>query len=239
MYQKICSLFASKGLQKGLLFLLVCAILGSLISTLPLFDTFNRQWVDSTIRNNGVLGVGYFMMFSAGAMAIGCPRQVMAFLGGYAFGFMQGTLLSVAGALIGCILCFFISRFLFRPFIKRRYAQRILRVNDFLKDKPMTKTIVIRLLPAGNNLLTNILAGVTDVKARHFLTGSAIGYIPQMAIFALMGKGIVVLSIWKIGLSVLLFCISTALSVRLYKQYKHSKLIQSTAASAVSESVRA
>lgn len=239
MYQKICSLFASKALQKGLLFLLVCATLGGLISTLPLFDSFNRQWIDSAIRNNGALGVGYFIIFSAGAMAIGCPRQVMAFLGGYAFGFMQGTLLSVAGAVIGCTLCFFISRFLLRPFIKRRYAQRIFRVNDFLKDKPMTKTIVIRLLPAGNNLLTNILAGVTDVKARHFLMGSAIGYIPQMAIFALMGKGIVVLSIWKIGLSVLLFCISTALSVRLYKQYKHSKLIQVKAASPDSDPVRA
>ena len=217
MCHKIRSLLSSKVLQKGLLFLLVCALLGGLISTLPLFDTFNRHWIDSTIRNNGLLG----------AMAIGCPRQVMAFLGGYAFGFMQGMTLSVAGAVIGCMLTFFVSRLLLRPLIKRRYAQRIHRINDFLQDQPISKTIVIRLLPVGNNLLTNLLAGVTNVKGRHFLLGSGIGYIPQMAVFALMGKGIVVLSIWKIALSIVLFCFSTALSVRLFKQYKHSKIVAS------------
>ena len=166
MCHKIRSLLSSKVLQKGLLFLLVCALLGGLISTLPLFDTFNRHWIDSTIRNNGLLGVAYFLLFSAGAMAIGCPRQVMAFLGGYAFGFMQGMTLSVAGAVIGCMLTFFVSRLLLRPLIKRRYAQRIHRINDFLQDQPISKTIVIRLLPVGNNLLTNLLAGVTNVKGR-------------------------------------------------------------------------
>ena len=222
MLQKLRVLFSSKALQKGLLFLFVCAVLGGLISTLPLFDAFNRHWVDSTIRNNGIL-------FSAGTMALGCPRQVMAFLGGYAFGFVQGVALSVVAAVIGCLLSFFVSRMLLRPLIKRRYAQRIHRINDFLKDKPITKTVVIRLLPVGNNLLTNLLAGVTDVKARYFLIGSGIGYIPQMAVFALMGKGIVVLSIWKIVLSVALFCVSSALSVGLYKQYKNSKIVEATA----------
>ncbi|WP_166422260.1 VTT domain-containing protein [Paraglaciecola sp. 20A4] len=229
MYQKIRALFCSKALQKGLLFLLVCAVLGGLISTLPLFDAFNRHWVDSTIRNNGILGMGYFLLFSAGTMAIGCPRQVMAFLGGYAFGFAQGVALSVAAAVIGCLLSFFVARVFLRPLIKRRYAPRIHRVNDFLKDKPITKTVVIRLLPVGNNLLTNLLAGVTDVKARYFLIGSGIGYVPQMAVFALMGKGIVVLSFWKILLSVVLFGVSSALSVSLYKQYKNSKIVEATA----------
>jgi uncharacterized membrane protein len=40
-----------------------------------------------------------------------------------------------------------------------------------------------------------------------------------------MGKGIVVLSVWKIGLSVVLFIISGALSLRLYKQYKAARLL--------------
>jgi uncharacterized membrane protein YdjX (TVP38/TMEM64 family) len=89
----------------------------------------------------------------------------------------------------------------------------------------VVKTIVIRLLPIGNNLVTNLIVGVTAVKARYFIFGSLIGYIPQMAIFALMGKGVVVLSVWKIGLSIVLFIISSALSVRLYRQYKAVELL--------------
>jgi membrane protein implicated in regulation of membrane protease activity len=54
---------------------------------------------------------------------------------------------------------------------------------------------------------------------------SMIGYLPQMAIFALMGKGVIVLSIWKVVLSIVLFVISSLLSVRLYKQYRADSLI--------------
>ena len=85
-------------------------------------------------------------------------------------------------------------------------------------------TIVIRLMPFGNNLATNLIAGVSHVPARLFITGSMIGYIPQMAIFALMGKGIVVQSYWKIALSVGLLGVSALLSIYLYKQFKAGAL---------------
>tara|TARA_R100000687_G_scaffold16278_4_gene12604 strand:+ start:102841 stop:103524 length:684 start_codon:yes stop_codon:yes gene_type:complete len=207
---------------KSLVFLLVCAVIGGLISSLPVFDSFDEHWIDTRIRQNGVLGVGYFLLFSTGAMAIGCPRQVMAFLGGYAFGFLQGTLLSVSGAICGCMVSFFVARFLLKPVVRRRYASRIHSINRFVEDSPVTKTIIIRLLPLGSNFLTNLMAGVTNVKARHFILGSGIGYIPQMALFALMGKGIVVMSIWKVALSVVMLGICVGLSILLYKKYKHA-----------------
>ena len=44
-----------------------------------------------------------------------------------------------------------------------------------------------------------------------------------MIIFAIAGSGVEVLSFWKIGLSVVLFIISSLLSARLYRQYKMDK----------------
>jgi uncharacterized membrane protein YdjX (TVP38/TMEM64 family) len=155
-------------------------------------------------------------------MAIGCPRQVMAFLGGYAFGFFQGALLSVSGAIFGCMVSFFVARFLLKPVVRRRYASRINQINRFVEDSPIAKTIIIRLLPLGSNFLTILMAGVTNVKAWHFILGSGLGYIPQMAMFALMGKGIVVSSIWKVALSVGMLCLCAALSLHLYRKYKHA-----------------
>ena len=128
---------------------------------------------------------------------------------------------------MGCVLSLFFARIVIRPFVNRRFPHRIIKINDFLSVRPLVKTIVIRLLPIGNNLVTNLIAGVTAVKARYFVLGSVIGYIPQMAIFALMGKGVVVMSAWKIGLSILLFFISGALSVWLYRQYKAVQLLGS------------
>ena len=81
-------------------------------------------------------------------------------------------------------------------------------------------TIIIRLLPIGSNLITNIAAGITRVRQEPFFIGSFIGYLPQMIIFSLIGSGIEVLSIWKISTSIVLFIISSILSAYLYREYQ-------------------
>jgi len=225
MKKPVLSFIASRYFRKGLLFLLFCGLFGWVLSSSSMFETLNQQWIDLHIRHNGLRGMLYFMLIGALATAIGCPRQLVAFLGGYAFGVVNGTLLSTLGVGMGCVLSLFFARIVVRPFVNRRFPNRIVKINDFLSVRPVVKTIIIRLLPIGNNLVTNLIAGVTAVKARYFVLGSLIGYVPQMAIFALMGKGVVVMSVWKIGLSVVLFFISGALSVRLYREYQAVQLL--------------
>ena len=207
------------------MFLLLCGLFGWVISSNSMFESLNEQWIDLHIRSNGLQGVLYFMLIGALVTSIGCPRQLVAFLGGYAFGAVNGALLSTLGVGMGCVLSLYFARIVIRPFVNRRFPNRIIKINDFLSVRPVVKTIVIRLLPIGNNLVTNLIAGVTAVKARYFILGSLIGYVPQMAIFALMGKGVVVMSVWKIGLSIVLFIISSALSVRLYREYRAVQLL--------------
>jgi len=72
-------------------------------------------------------------------------------------------------------------------------------------------------------MLTNILAGMTSVAVLPFLLGSMIGYVPQMLVFALMGKGVLLQSGWKIGLSFALFAFSSLLSWYLYQQHRTSQ----------------
>lgn len=225
MKKPLLSFIASRYFRKGLLFLLLCGLFGWVISSNSMFESLNEQWIDLHIRSNGLQGVLYFMLIGALVTSIGCPRQLVAFLGGYAFGAVNGALLSTLGVGMGCVLSLYFARIVIRPFVNRRFPNRIIKINDFLSVRPVVKTIVIRLLPIGNNLVTNLIAGVTAVKARYFVLGSLIGYVPQMAIFALMGKGVVVMSVWKIGLSIVLFIISSALSVRLYREYRAVQLL--------------
>ena len=215
--------------KNGLLLLVACAFVGFLLSFIPVADVLNQNWVDLHIRNGGWQGALTFLLIGAAATAIGTPRQMIAFLGGYAFGFVEGCWLSTLAATFGCMLSFTFSRVVARTYIRRRFALKIRPVNLFLATQPAIKTIIIRLLPVGNNLVTNLVAGVTQVNALAFISGSFVGYLPQMAIFALMGKGIVVMSIWKVGLSVLLFFISGGLSYRLYQHYKTSRLLDNEA----------
>lgn len=152
--------------------------------------------------------------------ASGLPRQLAAFLGGYAFGFVAGVLLATFAATLGCILTFYVAKVIARPIIKKRYLDKIQTINKFLDDRTFTMTIIIRLLPFGSNLITNMVAGVAQINNRQFFLGSFIGYLPQMIIFALVGSGIEVMSVWKISLSIALLLVSSILSGHLYNEYK-------------------
>lgn len=219
-------LFATSWFKNSLILLVLCAVVGYLLSLLAYDDVLNKNWVDVHIRNSGLSGALVFLGIGAISSAVGSPRQMVAFLGGYAFGFIDGCILSTLAVTLGCISSFSFSRLFARPLIRRRFAAKIQRLNQFLDKQPFSKTVVIRLLPAGNNLVTNLVAGVTQVNALPFIFGSFIGYLPQMAIFALMGKGIVILSIWKIVLSAGLFVFSAALSFRLFKQYEAARILE-------------
>ncbi|WP_158969710.1 TVP38/TMEM64 family protein [Paraglaciecola sp. L3A3] len=225
MTDRLVALITAKWFKKALVLLFACILGGILLSQNAIFESLNQNWIDIHIRNNGLQGILLFVAIGAIATAVGSPRQLLAFLAGYAFGFVNGAILATLAAGIGCLISLFFARILARNYVQRRFPENIAGIDRFLKIKPFTKTIVIRLLPIGNNLVTNLAAGVTSVRATPFLLGSVLGYLPQMAIFALMGKGVIIMSIWKIVLSVALFVISSLLSIRLYKQYKAENLL--------------
>ncbi|MDE0539706.1 MAG: SNARE associated Golgi protein, partial [Rhodospirillales bacterium] len=82
-------------------------------------------------------------------------------------------------------------------------------------------TLLIRLLPAGSNFLTNLAAGVSSARFPLFLAGSAIGYIPQMVVFALLGSGINLDPGLRISASVVLFFVSAGLGIYLFRRVRH------------------
>jgi len=79
------------------------------------------------------------------------------------------------------------------------------------------------LLPLGSNLVTCLAAGVSGVSALAFISGSAVGYLPQTIVFTLIGSGIEVDPEMRIGLSVVLFVVSGMLGVYLYRKHRHGK----------------
>ena len=206
--------------KQGLGIFAFCILIGLALSQLDFFSTFNEAWIDRDVRSAGLLGELYYVVVFSLLTAIGAPRQMVAFLGGYAFGFALGLTLSMLAILMGCMITFFTSRLIFKKFIRRKYSQKVTKIDEFLASKPTRKTIIIRLLPLGSNFFTNLLAGAVSIRPTSFFSGSAIGYLPQMVIFALLGKGLLIDSQWKVMLSIALFFISSYLSFRIYKSYK-------------------
>lgn len=205
---------------KGLIFLCSLAGVAFLFS-----QGIDESWIDENVRGQGLSG--WVIFISAGGLftAIGFPRQVISFLGGYAFGVVKGATVAVLATGLGCFLTFFYARFLGRAFVQRKFPRKIKRIDDFLKDDPFAMTLLIRLLPIGNNMATSAAAGVSAVQPRSFIVGSILGYIPQTIVFALAGSGVELDPFWRISLSVILFIVSGLLGVYLYRKYRHGKTL--------------
>jgi uncharacterized membrane protein YdjX (TVP38/TMEM64 family) len=213
---------ALKPYLRGLALIASFVALGYLVKATGLSGLFDEAWIDAEIRGRGLSGEALFLAVGAVLTALGFPRQAVCFLGGYAFGFDLGTVLSLAASLGGCVLAFLYARLLGRSFVQGRFPDRIRRVDDFLRANPFSMTLLVRLLPVGSNVVTNLAAGVSGVRALPFLAGSLIGYVPQTAIFALLGSGIHFDPMMRIAASVALFVVSGMVGVYLFRRYRKS-----------------
>jgi uncharacterized membrane protein YdjX (TVP38/TMEM64 family) len=213
---------ALKPYLRGLALIASFVALGYLVKAKGLSGLFDEAWIDAEIRGRGLSGEALFLAVGAVLTALGFPRQAVCFLGGYAFGFDLGTVLSLAASLGGCVLAFLYARLLGRSFVQGRFPDRIRRIDDFLRANPFSMTLLVRLLPVGSNVVTNLAAGVSGVRALPFLAGSLIGYVPQTAIFALLGSGIHFDPMMRIAASVALFVVSGMVGVYLFRRYRKS-----------------
>lgn len=149
--------------------------------------------------------------------AVGVPRQVVAFAAGYGWGLVLATALALAAQLLGCAANLFWARALGRQFIRRRLGRRIARIDVVLAHRPFAATLALRLLPVGNNLVLNLIAGVSSIRAVPFLAASAIGYLPQTIIFVLLGQGSRIGRGTEVAIGVALLIVSALLALWIFK----------------------
>ncbi len=213
---------------KGLALIFSLALLGYLFKTSDLGSSINEAWIDARVRGHGLSGALLFLLMGAIFTAIGLPRQIIAFLGGYAFNLWLGTLLGALAALLGCMLSFGYARFFGKGLLRAKLGERAGRFDRFIHDHPFSMTVLVRLLPVGSNLLTNLAAGITSIRSLDFFAGSLVGYLPQTLVFALVGSGVHIAPMLKLTLAIALFLVSMALGMYLYRRTRGVETLDET-----------
>ena len=207
----------------GLVFLATLIAVGFFLESGLLGGLLSEDWIDREVRGKGIPGELLYVAVGGLVTAVAVPRHIVSFLGGYAFGLGLGTALALAATEIGCVLVFFYGRFVGRPLVSERLRARVRHIEDFLAANPFSMTLLIRLLPVGNNFATCLAAGVSRVPAGPFLSGSLLGYLPQTFVFTLAGSGLEVGERMRIAVAVVFFVVSGALGIWLYRRYRHGK----------------
>lgn len=164
------------------------------------------------------------------ACAAGIPRQAVAYAGGLAFGLWPGAGLALLAQLLGCMIDVVWARLVARRWAERVLSGRLARLDRFVAARPFTATLTLRLLPVGSNVLLNLLAGVSGVAAAPFFAGSALGYLPQTVIFALLGAGVRVGHGAQVAIAVALFALSLVLGTLLMRSRRRVSASEARAA---------
>lgn len=184
----------------------------------------DSNWVVEFVKEKGQQAVAFLVAMGAVYAALGAPRQLMAFAFGFTFGAIEGAILALIATEGGCILSFYIAKWLFRSTLQQRFNNSLMKFERLVKHNTTIKVLMIRLLPIGSNLFTNVAAGATTVPSKGFFLGSFIGYIPQTLVFAYAGAGVGLSEREKIIISIGLFIISSLIGSLLYRSQFRRKV---------------
>ena len=193
--------------------LLLC---GLLLAGLALRGGWGRAALDAPAQT----GPAGFVVLGTLACAVGVPRQVVAYAAGLGYGSWAGCALALLAEVGGCLADFLWARLVARDWAARRIRGRLARLDQRLSRHPFSATLTLRLLPVGSNILLNLLAGVSAVALGPFLLASAIGYVPQTVVFALLGGGVRVDRTAQWALACALFAAATGLGLWLMRRMR-------------------
>jgi uncharacterized membrane protein YdjX (TVP38/TMEM64 family) len=191
----------------------------AMASALPLLGAASAQnTLANLVSQGGVQGPALFLLLATFLVAIGLPRQIPAFVAGYAFGPWYGIAIALVAQVLACSLDFIWARAVGQSFVRRRFGTALAKVDGTLSAQPFLATLTLRLLPVGSNILLNLAAGLTSVKLLPFLAASAIGFIPQTVIFAVFGQGSAPSHAHMLVLGAVMFAVSALLGFVLYRK---------------------
>ncbi|GAA3453821.1 TVP38/TMEM64 family protein [Dactylosporangium matsuzakiense] len=142
-----------------------------------------RRWAD---------GLGWWAPAAfAGVYGLVClsplPKTVFTLAAGALFGIAGGLPAVVCGALLGAVMALYLGRLLGRDAVRWLAGGRLDAVDAVLAKHGVRAILVARLIPVVPFTAVNYVAGVTSVRLRDFLLGTAIGIVPATAAYVTVG----------------------------------------------------
>lgn len=187
------------------------------VSHSQLSQLVNGEWARTLVHNRGALGLLSLMGLCTAFTALGGPRQIVAFAMGYVLGGLYGTAFALLTMMTGCVLAYGVAALLLPNAIARKMPQRARKIHHWMNAHPFKNTLMVRLLPVGSNLATNMIAGALRIRFRAFFIASAIGYVPQAVVFTMAGAGVGFSDGEQLAISACLLLVTAVIGVSAYR----------------------
>ena len=171
-------------LLRGGVFLLILAVAITAAVVVGLPDVAILR---ADIAAAGPAGPAVFVLAYAVATLAPLPKNVLSAVAGLLFGLAAGIALVFVAAMLGALTAFWLGRVLGRGAVERLTGARVARVDELLSRRGVMAVIGVRLVPVVPFTAINYTAGLTAVRLRDYVIGTAVGIVPGTVAYVTLG----------------------------------------------------
>jgi uncharacterized membrane protein YdjX (TVP38/TMEM64 family) len=128
---------------------------------------------------------GVYMVSATTAFPLG---GILVLLSGYLFGAFVGTIVTVAIATLGGVVVFFITKYVCKDWVQKRFGKYLAPIEKELTEHPASYLLFLRFMPVVPYIVINVVPALVGVRFSTFLWTSVVGLLPGALIFNLAGK---------------------------------------------------
>jgi uncharacterized membrane protein YdjX (TVP38/TMEM64 family) len=151
----------------------------------------HHGWLLGFVAGAPTLASMLFMAIYAAAVAVSVPGvAILTVIGGYLFGWFQGTALVLIAATVGATAVFLLTRSALGDGVRARAAPALQRFAEGFRRNALSYGFALNLVPIFPYALITVLPAVCGVGLPTFVAGLLLGLIPGTFLFAGLGSGL-------------------------------------------------
>jgi uncharacterized membrane protein YdjX (TVP38/TMEM64 family) len=167
-----------------LLAVVACAALGA--------RYVSREQALALIERAQHVGWPGYLLFILGYgiwCSLGLPASILTLGAAAAFGFWRGLALVLAGATLGAFFGFLMARYVASEWFGKIVGKKmtLAQINRAVAERGWKVVMLTRLPPVSPFSLLSYAYGLTSVRLRDFMIGTAIGMIPGTTAYVYLG----------------------------------------------------
>jgi len=157
------------------------------------FDSLkeNREVLLAWRDENYLLAAAAYMLTYVLVVAFSIPgAAIMTLTGGFLFGLVPGTLLTVFGATIGASCIFLAAKTSLGSSLKERAGPWMEKFEKGFQENEISFLFLLRLVPALPFFVANLLPAFFGVKLVTYVWTTFLGILPGTAVYTSIGTGL-------------------------------------------------
>ncbi len=188
-----------KGSRRWLRFVPIAVIVvGAVLAYFLVGDRLNYQTLEENReamiawrdRNMALAALGYMAVYVV-SVAFSVPGAIwLTMAGGFLFGTVLATGLTVVSATIGATAIYLAARSSFGAELQRRAGPWLGRVYKEVERGEISFLLVIRLIPAIPFFVANVVPALVKVRLVNFIWTTFVGIMPATAVISSVGAGL-------------------------------------------------